>query len=144
MNIFHADRKRVPMELVEYIEEFGPVSYPEGFEANLEGLTIEEQLKFFRLGNGLYLKKTFSERRINSYDAAYHLDETEEVKAIVLKDGKIAGIKVHNRLTRKDEICGPESGYYCRYAEELDGSGYKTFSLRLYLICVSDQFELGE
>lgn len=135
---------RLNMEIIEYTEEFGPVSYPEGFEACLEGLTIEEQLKYFRLGNGLYLKKSFSERRKNSYDAADHIDQVSNVEAIVIKSGKIAGVKVYDKQIKKEVICKPECSYCIRYAEELDGSGYKTFSLYNYLICVSEQFETEE
>ena len=129
------------MELLDYIEEYGPVCYPEGFEVLLEDLSIEEQMKYFRLGNGLYLKKPFSERRKNVYDAAYHLDKTSNVKALVVKDGKIAGIKVWDAMGCQNVICKPDMGYCCRYDEELDGSGYKTFTLYLYLVCVSDNFE---
>ena len=41
-------------EQIAYQDSFGKVAYPEDFETLIEGLPIVEQMRFFRLGNGLY------------------------------------------------------------------------------------------
>lgn len=46
------------MNYVEYDESLhGKLTYPEGFIDLLKGIPIEEQMDFFRIGNGLYLKE---------------------------------------------------------------------------------------
>lgn len=129
------------MEICEYCDEWGNVCYPDEFENLLDGKTIEEQKAYFRVGNELYLKKPFLERRKNRYDASYKLDETPKIEALVVKNNKIAGIKVWDEQKYCSVICKPESGYCSYYEEELDGSGYKTCSFYRYLICVSSDFE---
>ena len=43
------------MTYTQYDESLhGKLSYPEGFPALLEGRRLEEQLRFFRIGNGIY------------------------------------------------------------------------------------------
>lgn len=129
------------MIIIDYKAEFGEIVYPKGFDSLLDGLTIAEQMKFFRLGNGLYLKVPFQERRFSKYDRADKLDDNPKIKAIIVKDNKIAGVKVLDHQIWEEVICKPERGYCSYYEEELDGSGYKTCSFNSYLICVSNDFE---
>ena len=52
------------MNYIEYDESLhGKLTYPEGFIDLLKGIPLEEQINFFRIGNGLYLKEEFSKRR---------------------------------------------------------------------------------
>lgn len=129
------------MKYMDYTPEQGKISYPEGFAELLEGLSIEEQLSYFRLGNGLYLNEKFTDRKKNPYHAAVRLEECTDVKAIIVHDNKIVGVWVFDEQIYRDVACLPEQGYCCRYDDEPDGSGYKEFALYQYLICVSDTFE---
>ena len=127
-------------EQIAYQDSFGKVEYPEDFEALIEGLPIGDQARFFRLGNGLYIRKPLRERRKNKYDYSCCLDDDKNVKSIIVKDGKIAGVMVSN-VYGKLVPCMVENRYCIRDDEELDGSGYKSFTLYRYLICVSGEFD---
>ncbi|MBS6397979.1 MAG: hypothetical protein KH452_12685 [Clostridiales bacterium] len=127
-------------EQTTYQDSFGKVEYPEDFEALIEGLPIGEQVRFFRLGNGLYTRVPVHERRKNEYDFSCCLDEDKNVKSIIVKDGKIAGIMVLN-IYGKIVPCMVENRYCIRDDEEYDGNGYKSLTLYRYLICVSGEFD---
>ena len=128
---------------IEYQDSFGEVEYPEDFEALIRGLPIETQVHFFRLGNGLYTHKPVLERRKTKYDYSCRLDADEDVKSLIVKDGKIAGVMVLN-VYGEIVPCMVEKKYCIRDDEELDGSGYKSFVLYRYLICVSKEFDEQE
>ncbi len=127
-------------ELATYQDSFGAVNYPEGFESLIEGLSVPEQLKFFRMGCGLYVKHPLNERKKNEYDYSCTIDESEDVKSIIVKDGKIAGVMVKD-VCGDIRPCMVERGYIIRDDEELDGSGYKSFTVYEYLICVPEDFD---
>ena len=127
-------------ELVTYQDSFGAVNYPEGFESLIEGLSVPEQLKFFRMGCGLYVKHPLNERRKSEYDFSCSIDESEDVKAIIVKDGKITGVMVKD-VYGDIYPCMVERSYIIRDDEELDGSGYKSFTVYEYLICVPEDFD---
>lgn len=128
------------MKQAEYKAEYGQINYPDGFEEVITGLPIDEQLRFFRIGNGLYLKTEWLLRRKNPYDGA-DLPDEKNVEAIIVHEDKIAGVMVWDEMSNKIVPCLPERRYCCRYDTELDGSGYKDFILYSYLICVSENFD---
>lgn len=130
-------------EQVMYEDSYGSVDYPEQFEKILEGLSIEEQLAFFRMGCGVYRHLAVDERRANKYNYSCKLNDDKDVKSIIVKDGKIAGVMVSN-VYGKIVPCMVEKGYCIRDDDELDGSGYKHFVLYSYLICVSEKFDCQE
>lgn len=127
--------------IVDYKDSFGLVKYPINFEKLIDNIPVEEQLHFFRMGNGLYREKDVLERRMNKYDYSCSLDDDKDVQAIIVKDGKIAGVMVED-VYGKLVPCLVEQGYCIRDDEELDGSGYKNFVLYSYLICVSADFDM--
>ena len=127
-------------EQITYQVSFGKVEYPQGFEALIEGLPIGKQMRFFRLGSGLYTRTPLHKRRKNEYDYSCCLDDDDDVKSIIVKDKKIAGIMVSN-VYGKIVPCMVEKSYCIRDDEEPDGSGYKSFTLYRYLICVSEEFD---
>lgn len=129
------------LEQVAYQDSFGRFEYPEDFEALIEGLPIGQQVRFFRLGNGLYTRKPLYERKKNEYDYSCFLDEDKNVKSIIVKDGKIAGVMVSN-VYGKIVPCMAERSYCIRDEQELDGSGYKSCTSYRYLICVSGEFDI--
>ena len=58
------------MKYITYDESLhGNLIYPEGFADLLEGLSIEEQMDYFRIGNGVYLRRDISKRKKEEYSA---------------------------------------------------------------------------
>ena len=129
------------MKIIDYNEKLhGKFNYPNGFAEMLKGNSVEDQMRFFRIGNGMYTKKQFFERKKNKYDYSCNLKEENRVEAVIVCDGLIAGVLVRNCY---GEIvpCLPEKSFIIRDDEEFDGSGYKSFQLFLYLICVNEDFD---
>ena len=128
------------MKYVEYDESLhGKLTYPEGFRDMLEGLPLEEQMNYFCIGNGLYLKEEVSKRRKNEYDYSKPLNNEDRVEAILIHENLIAGVMVRN-CYGKVVPCLPEQRFIIRDDSEIDGSGYKTLRLYLYLVCVTKEF----
>ncbi len=129
------------MKYIEYDESLhGKLSYPDGFCNLLEGLSLEDQLDFFRIGNGVYLNEDFSKRRSIECHYSKTIDNEDRVKEIIVRDNMIAGVMVKN-CYGKLVPCLPERGFIIRDDSEIDGSGYKEFKLYLYLICVTKDFD---
>lgn len=129
------------MNYVEYDESLhGKYTLPEGFSELLQGLSLEEQPDYFRLGNGLYLREALADRRYNKYDFCTPVQGEEHVQALIVHDGRIAGVMVRN-CHGEVVPCMPEKGFIIRDSSELDGSGYKSFQLFRYLICVTKDFD---
>jgi hypothetical protein len=130
------------MDYVEYNKEkHGEPNYPEGFLELIEGLPVAEQLKFFRIGNGLYCDQPLMERRKNPYDYSNPVEQEEDVKSIIVNNGVIAGVIVKNCYSRL-VACMAENAYICYESDsELDGSGYKEYQYYNYLVCVPENFD---
>lgn len=128
------------MKIREYEEDFGPVSYPSGFEQMLEGLSIEEQMKYFRIGNGLYKTKPLAERVRESWNFSARLEACSEVQEIVVRDGKIVGVIVYDCEFGHRIVCLAEQEFCCSFGTETDGSGEKRSVQYLTILCVSENF----
>lgn len=129
------------MKYIEYDENLhGELTYPDGFKSLLEGLSLEEQMEFFRIGNGLYLNKAIFERRKNECYYSSSLQMESRVEAVIVCDNLIAGVLVRN-CYQELVPCLPEKSFIVRDDSELDGSGYKDFKLFLYLVCVNRDFD---
>lgn len=128
------------MEYIEYDERLhGKLRYPEGFCQLLEGLSLDEQMDYFRIGNGIYRNEDVSERRYCKYHYSNPLQNEATIQAILVHDQRIAGVMVRN-CHGKVVPCLPERGFIIRDDSEPDGSGYKEFKLYRYLICVTKDF----
>lgn len=128
------------MKIREYDEDFGTVSYPSGFEEKLEGLTVEEQMKYFRIGNGLYKNKPLAERVRESWNFSCRLEECSEVQEIVVREGKIVGVVVHDSEFGCRIVCLAEQEFCCSFGTEMDGSGEKRSAQYLTILCVPENF----
>ena len=126
------------MEKVLYKEEFGKVFYPEGFEELIKGLTIEEQMNYFRT-------TSVSEYSVTDYlsrtlKGGYcHIDKDHDVKALIIKDGLIAGVMLVNDCGRIVP-CLPEDSVCTYYADDNNGAGSKTRIDYTWLLCVPEGF----
>ena len=129
------------MKYIEYDESLhGKLIYPDGFADLLKGLSLEEQMDYFRIGNGVYLREDISKRRKNEYHYSQYIHDNGYVEAIIISNNMIAGVMVKN-CHGKVVPCLPERGFIIRDDSELDGSGYKEFQLFLYLVCVTNNFD---
>ena len=123
----YLDRLELLWELIiiKYIEYdqslHGKLTYPDGFYNLLEGLSLEEQLEFFRIGNGVYLNEDFSKRRNTECHYSNTIKNEDRVKEIIVCDNMIAGVMVKN-CYGKLVPCLPERGFIIRNDSEIDGS----------------------
>lgn len=132
------------MTYTQYDETLhGKFSYPEGFPELLEGRSLEQQLRFFRIGNGIYRNEPVTQRRKCACHYSCPLQDDERVEAVLLCENRVAGVLVRN-CHGKVLPCLPEQGYIVRDDSELDGSGYKEHQLFRYLLCVSEAFDSAD
>lgn len=132
------------MKYVAYNESLhGKLTYPEGFCNLLEGLSLERQLEFFRIGNGVYRGEDISTRRKSEYHYSSRIENEKRVEAVIVDGNRIAGVVVKD-CHGESVPCLPERGFIVRDDSEPDGSGYKEFQLFLYLICVTEDFDRPE
>lgn len=132
------------MKYIEYNEALhGKLIYPDGFADLLKGLSLEEQMDYFRTGNGVYLRQAISQRRKNKYYYSQYIQDDDCVEAVIVCNHMIAGIMAKN-CHGKTIPCLPERGFIIRDDSELDGSGYKEFQLFRYFICVTKDFNNEE
>ena len=126
------------MKYIEYEESFGKFSYPDGFEATLDGLTVEEQLNRFRTTTYTRFANTgWMERTIDG--RGNRVENDGDVRAVVVKDGKIVGVMINDDNGR-DVFCSPEDYVCTYYAEDNNGAGSKTRADFTYLVCVSEDY----
>ena len=96
----------------------GEVFYPEGFEELLEGRSIPEQLTLFRMNADRMGK--WQDRNVKNTISARVVEVDEDAEAILVKDGKVAGVKICGK------VCLPEHSVVTGYSElENNGAGYK-------------------
>ena len=127
------------MKFVEYQESFGEYKYPEGFEETLEGLSVEQQLDRFRTSERSTLGHTgWRERTVES--GGVKIGKDSDVRAVVVKDGKIVGLMINNDCGR-DVFCGPEERVCTYYADDNNGAGSKTRIDYIYFWCVNADFD---
>ncbi len=129
------------MKQIEYNAEYGKIAYPEGFADKLSGLSIAQQMKYFRLGNCLYLKTNYELRKKSPYYYTCSLEEDENVEAVIVHNDMIAGVWVWDQERNKQVACMPEKDFCCYFEEEIDGCGIKEVKQYIALICVGDDFD---
>ena len=127
------------MKIINYEEKFGQYSFPEGFEEGLRGRSVEEQMKFYRTTEySSYSLTNWSQRTTKS--GYRRLEDTREVKALIVKDGLLVGVMILDDCNR-EVPCFAEERICTYYAEDNNGAGYKTREDYLYLVCVPENFE---
>ena len=122
------------MKIIEYIENYGEVVYPEGFKEMLIGKSIEEQAKCFCISGQTTFRNTGWSERKSEYKG--RLSEKTDI-AVVVKDGLIAGI-IAKDDNGNERFIAPEKGICTYYAEDNNGAGYKTRADYLHLVCVPE------
>jgi len=127
------------MKIINYEESFGAINFPENFEENLKGLSIEEQMDFYRTTeHRSYSITNWSERHIRY--GYTKLDKTPDVKALIVKDDILVGAMITNHSGREIPCLAEEC--VCTYfASDNNGAGYKIRTDYLYLVCVPADFE---
>ncbi len=134
--------KNMDYTLIEYKEEFGEINWQEGFENELKGKTIEEQLHCYGWSDDIRCTEPYTELEKITNESKYRkgsITPVQEQKLIV-KDGLIAGIMLC--LGRVDKPIMPYRGYCYDSASDNNGAGYKEREWYKYLICLPFEHKL--
>ena len=127
------------MKIINYEEKFGKILFPEGFEDVLKGLSVEEQMEFYRVTcYSVYSQSNWKERTYKGY--ALRLDKDRDVTALIVKDGILVGIMILNDSNR-EVPCLAEESVCTYYSSDNNGAGYKERIEYTKLICVPENFE---
>lgn len=132
------------MKTLNYEESFGIVNWQEGFEKELEGRSLEEQLRCFastEYASHKSIPYAELEARIRSKE--YYLRDISPISPdyeFIVRDGMIVGLVQHKydsdgEYTGKDHIL-PYQCFVYDYDSDNNGSGYKTRIWYRYLVCL--------
>ncbi len=126
------------MKIVAYEEKFGKVSFPEGFEELLQGLTVEEQMEYYRTTCfSVYSATDWQARKYQG--SAIKIEKDRDVTGLIVKDGILVGIMILDD-TGREVPCLAEENVCTYYASDNNGAGYKERIDYTYLICVPETF----
>lgn len=126
------------MKIINYKEEFGPYTFPEGFEALLNGLPIEKQMTYYRTTEyHTHSMTNWSQRTVQS--GYKTLAETRDVTALIVKDGILVGVMMVDD-NGQDTPCFSEQRVCTYYADDNNGAGSKCRIDYTYLVCVPENF----
>ncbi len=130
------------MKTIAYEERFGEICFPEGFAEQLQGLTIEEQMEYYRTTcYSVYANTNWSERTYRG--SAIRIEKDSDVTALIVKDGILVGIIILND-DRREVPCLAEERVCTYYASDNNGAGYKERIDYTYLICVPKNFNKNQ
>lgn len=124
------------MKIVEYEKKYGEICFPKGFELILKGLSVEEQITYFRTSSC----KEHSEMRYDSrtMERGYtRLKDDSKVAGVIVKDGMIVGMMIHDAWKRVMPCLAEE--YICTcYDFDDDDEEIVEYT---WLLCVPVGFE---
>lgn len=123
------------MKTVEYTENLGKYTLPEGLFELLSGKSIEEQMNYFRTSGSYRLSNTYWSDR-TEYSSLSRIDEDDEVKAIIVDNGIIVGVMVKDYNYSCEVACFVEDSVCTYYASDNNGAGYKEREDYFYLYAV--------
>ena len=128
------------MNIVDYEDWMGEIAFPEGFDEKLTGRSFEEQMACYRITESRTLARTsYGELERERVDkASYALEEYDDFRGLVVKDGLVVGVLLHAWSSEKNEgvPCLPYKRVCTYYASDNDGAGYNDRTDYAYLICV--------
>lgn len=127
------------MKTVQYEEAWGEPVFPEGFEDEIRGLPIEEQMNRYRVTEySSYCNTEYKERTLTRWYS--RLDKDSDVRGVIVRDGLVVGVLLNNDCGR-DCPCLPGECVCTYYASDNDGAGYKERMDYKWLLCVPADFE---
>lgn len=120
---------------LDYVPEMGEILWPDGFEAELEGKTPEEQLRCYAIAERCYGQASFHLQkwadRIKG-GIVEPLTGVEGIEKLILRNGKLVGV------VRWGKVCLPYSCVGESISSDNNGSGYKESETRSYLVCIPE------
>jgi len=128
------------MEYIEYNEAFGPVKFQEGFEQELKGRSIEEQIHCYGWSVDISNTKPYQTiEQLCEEDPWWrkHIEPAKRGTPIV-RDGLVVGFRVETCFRDDGDYFYilPYEGYRYDCSEDNNGAGYKTRYWYKYLICL--------
>ena len=119
---------------------FAEVEYPEGFRAELEGKTLDEQMEHFRITLSVETAQTAYGEVTNEQlcrRGTCPLADYSRFRGLIVRDGLIVGALIRQWGPEDVDTPCPPYGHVCvYYASDDEGSGTKDREDNAYLICV--------
>lgn len=132
------------MEIMQYQDSFGAIRWQEGFEQELAGRSVEEQMRCYALTeHSLLTDVPYSELEEKIREHVYYRIGTHAVYdswTAIVKDGLVVGV-AYNDYGEYGRIIGkkplmPYRGYVYDSTSDNNGSGYKERDWYKYLVCL--------
>lgn len=121
-----------------YREKDGVIDWPDGFEARLEGKTLEQQMECYVITESISMSKR-AYREITSEEIKMkctRLADCKEIQKLIVRGKQLVGVVFKGywhtaRLMPYQSVC-------TYYDSENNGAGYKEREDYAYLICLPD------
>lgn len=118
------------MKQIEYQENFGEIRFPDGFEEELKGKSVEEQVACYAIA-GAKLHEMSYHMADERYFIRYIPIQTDHYD-VIMKDGLVVGFMSGSRA-----ILPYQYIYSSGYTSDNNGAGYKySDGTDFYLVCV--------
>lgn len=121
------------LQRLEYSGEMGKVLWPAGFARELEGKTVEEQLRCYRILDREQEPLSYQLADWAAYERwglLHTLDSLGGWEKLILRDGLIVGFVRYGRTILPYQVAASDS------ASDNNGAGYKERTFYSYLVCV--------
>ncbi len=121
------------LEILEYTEDMGTVNWPAGFEQDLEGNNLDEQLAYYRVLRMRYIPLSYylaDWKDLEKYRLLETLDSYGGWEKVIVRSGKIVG------FVRCGKTILPYGLVWSDIRSDNNGAGYKERTDYYYLVCV--------
>ncbi len=123
------------LEILEYTDDMGEIRWPAGFEQELEGKSIAEQLAHYRVidwavGPLSYYLLNWADRK-----DLEPLEQYAGWEKIILRDGKVVGFVRCGRTILPYQVVATDSD------SDNNGAGYKERTYYYYLACMPEKLD---
>lgn len=127
------------MKIVKYKESLGEYTLPEGFREQLDGLSIEEQLEYFRVSAVSTVEKTGWGTQTQK-SAYKRLSEEKRVTGIIVDGEIVVGAMIKDFLGYESS-CFFNKRILVYSASDNNGAGYTEVEDYLYLVAIPKNSE---
>lgn len=123
------------LEILEYTEDMGTVRWPAGFEQELEGKSIEQQLAHYRVIDRWLGRLSYYLLNWASCSGLEPLENYAGWEKIIVRNGKVVGFVRRGRTILPYRVVAED------YTSDNNGAGYKERTDYYYLVCVPEKLD---
>lgn len=123
------------LQVLEYTADMGAIRWPAGFAQSLEGKTIAQQLKRYRVIDWGVGPLSYYLINWATYSGLEELEQYAGWEKLILRDGLVVGFVCRGSIILPYGVVDADS------RSDNNGAGYKERTVYSYLVCVPEQLD---